>query len=167
MNNGKLDIFVVLSYMDQNNLGIHQALREDADMLKELNKNANWMLPQWMSGANNPDDHKELIDNFNEICNPGWFDLYQHPELQVKLLSCCGLGKKTKHKFFKPTKSRQVSKMMTFLSTKYVDINESEVVLWCKKNSKASLKRLAQSIGYQPTEIKELEKSFDSLRKQV
>jgi len=164
---GKLDLFAVLSYMDDNNLGIYEALREDPDMLKELRKNVIWMLPQWMTGSDNPADHAELVENFNQIGNMGWFDLYDHPELQVKLLACCGLGKKTRHRFFKPTKARQVSKMLDLLSNKYVDINESETVLWCKTNSKAAMGRLAESFGYQPKDVRDLEKSFDSLRKQA
>lgn len=162
----KLDIFSVLSFMDENNLGIHEALRDEGDMLKDLERNANWMLPQWMTGSTNPEAHAMLVDNFNTVCNEGWFDLYYHPELQVKLLACCGLGRRVKHKFFKPTKALQVSKMARFLEHKYVDIREDEVALWCRKNSKASLKRLAEAYGYLPDEVKELEKAFDALRKQ-
>lgn len=162
-----LDLFAVLSYMDSNNLGIYQALREDPAMEKELKKNANWMLPQWMTGANSDEDHRELVDNFNGMCNEGWYDLYDHPELQVKLLACCGLGRSTRHKFFKPTKMRQISKMHGLLSNKYLDINENEVVLWCKTNTKAAMRRLAEAFGYQPKDVKDLEKSFDSLRKQI
>ena len=120
----KLDIFGVLSYLDANNLGVYEALREDAEMLKEFERNVSWMLPQWMTGATNDSDHAELIDNFNMICNDGWFELYGHPELQAKLLACCGTGHRTRHKYYKPKKVPHLTKMMKFLRGKYIDIRE-------------------------------------------
>ena len=79
----KLDLLSVLSYLDENNLEVHEALREDPEMLTELERNVGWMLPQWMTGATNNVDHANLIDSFNVICNDGWFELYSHPELQA------------------------------------------------------------------------------------
>ena len=161
----KLDLFAVLGYLDANNMGVWSALSEDEEMQKELRRNVNWMLPQWMTGAQNDREHAELVDNFNELCNPGWFELYEHPELQTKLLACCGLGRRTRHKFFKPTKARNLSRMGELLGHKYMDIREEEIELWCRKNTKAGMKRLAEACGYQPAEVKELVKAFDALRK--
>ncbi len=161
----KLDIFSVLSYLDENNLGVYEALGEDAEMLSELERSVSWMLPQWMTGAINDESHAELVKNFNTLCNDGWFSLYGHPELQTKLLACCGLGRNVRHKFFKPTKSRNLSRMMELLSYKYQDIREEEVELWCRHNDKVGMSRLAESLGYQKDEVKELAKAFDVLRK--
>ena len=161
----KLDIFAVLSYLDENNLGVYKALGEDAEMLAELNRSVSWMLPQWMTGAINDESHAELMKNFNALCNDGWFSLSGHPELQTKLLACCGLGRNVRHKFFKPAKSRNLNRMMELLSYKYQDIREEEVELWCRRNDKASMSLLAQSTGYQKDEVKELAKAFDALRK--
>ena len=83
----KLDIFAVLSYLDENNLGVYEALGEDAEMLAELERSVHWMLPQWMTGAISDESHAELVKNFNSLCNDGWFSLYGHPELQTKLLA--------------------------------------------------------------------------------
>lgn len=161
----KLDIFAVLSYLDENNLEVHTALREDAEMLAELDRSVSWILPQWMTGAVNDETHAELMKNFNSLCNDGWFSLYGHPELQTKLLACCGLGRKVRHKFFKPAKSRNLTRMMELLSHKYQDIREEEVELWCRRNDKAGMSRLAESLGYQKDKVKELAKAFDVLRK--
>jgi len=160
----KLDIFAVLSYLDENNLGVYEALREDSEMLKELERNVSWMLPQWMTGATNDSVHAELIDNFNEFCNDGWFNLYGHPELQAKLLACCGVGK-TRHKYYKPQNSPNLSKIMKLLESKYVDVREGEAAMWVRHATSDDLVHLAQSLGYQEKEVKELTKSFDALRK--
>jgi hypothetical protein len=161
----KLDIFSVLSYLDENNLGVHQSLREDPDMLTELERNVSWMLPQWMTGASNDAAHASLVENFNEVCNDGWFSLYGHPELQTKLLACCGTGRKTRHKYYKPAKSNQLGKMMNLLEGKYVDIREDEVEMWIRHTTTDDMISFAESLGYQKGEVKELTKTFNALRK--
>jgi hypothetical protein len=55
--------------------------------------------------------------------------------------------------------------MMEMLSHKYQDIREEEVELWCRRNDKAGMSRLAESLGYQKDKVKELAKAFDVLRK--
>jgi hypothetical protein len=161
----KLDIFAVLTYLDENNLGVHDALRGDPDMLKELERNISWMVPQWMSGAMKDSDHADLVESFNAICNNGWFDLYGHPELQAKLLACCGTGKKVRHKYYKPSIARTRHVMHDFLSHKYQDIRDSEVALWVRRSEKSDVRRLAESLGYQKDAIKDLNKAYDTLRK--
>lgn len=161
----KLDLFSVLSYLDENNLEVHSALREDPEMLTELERNVSWMLPQWMTGATNDADHANLIDSFNVICNDGWFELYGHQELQTKLLACCGTGRKVRHKYYKPSKTINLGKMMKLLEGKYEDIREEEVDMWVRRSTKASMIHFAESLGYQEKEVKELTKTFDALRK--
>jgi hypothetical protein len=161
----KLDIFAVLTYLDENNLGVYEALRDDPEMLTELERNVTWMLPQWMTGATNDTAHETLIESFNIICNDGWFSLYGHPELQAKLLACCGTGKRVRHKYYKPSKSTNLGRMMELLEGKYQDIREEEVAMWVRRSTKAGMVRLAESLGYQDKEVKELTKAFDTLRK--
>ncbi len=161
----KLDIFAVLTYLDEGNLGVYEALREDPEMLKELEKNVTWMLPQWMTGAQSDPVHVELVENFNLMCNDRWFELYGHPELQAKLLACCGLGRKVRHKYFKPSKARNRRVMLDLLSHKYPDIREEEVELWVRQSSKAGARHLAESLGYQKKEVADVTKAFDALRK--
>ena len=161
----KLNIFTVLSYFDENNLDVYDALREDSEMLAEFERNVTWMLPQWMTGAINDAAHAELIDNFNAICNDGWFDLYGHPELQAKLLACCGTGRNVRHKYHKPRKALHLGKMMKLLEGKYEDIREEEAEMWVRRATKDDMISFAQSLGYQENEVKELTKTFDALRK--
>ena len=165
MSKSPLDIFAVLSYLDEGNLGVYAALREDPEMLKELERNVTWMLPQWMTGAVSDSDHADLVLAFNAICNQGWFDLYGHPELQTKLLACCATGRKVRHKYYKPAKARNRRLMTELLRHKYEDIREEEVEMWVRQSSKAGMRRLAESLGYQKEQVKDLTKAFDALRK--
>lgn len=162
----KLDIFSVLNFLDQNNLDVHKALSEDPDMLKEFEQAVGWLLPQWMVSAINEEDHAQLIENFNSYCNIGWFSFRKHPELQAKLLGCCGLGKKTRHRFFKPKPALPITKIRELLEHKYEDIREEEIAIWCQYNKPADVKRLAEALGYQKDDVKEILKSFDKVRKQ-
>ena len=161
----KLDIFAVLSRLDSNDLEVYDTLRSEPEMLLELERNVSWMLPQWMTGASNDADHADLIDSFNIICNDGWYELYGHPELQTKLLACCGTGRRVRHKYHKPSKTLHLSKMMKLLEGKYEDIREEEVEMWVRRATKADMISFAESLGYQEKEVKELTKTFDTLRK--
>jgi len=165
MAQNKLDIFSVLTYLDNNNLGVYNSLRDEPEMLTELQKAVTWMLPQWMTGATNESAHIELVAAFNAICNDNWFNLYGHPELQTKLLACCGTGRRVRHKYYKPAKTTNLSQITKLLEHKYEDICEEEVKLWVRKSTTDDMVQFAESCGYQNKEVKEFTKAFDELRK--
>ena len=159
----KLDVFAVLEFLDLNSFNVREAFEDDPDMLKQLDKEAGWMLPQWMSGAMNDAAHEELLYAFNTYCNPGWFKLYKHPTLQLKLLAAIGTGKKVKHKFYKP-QTAVGSKIENLLLMVYPDIHVSEVDLWCRRNTESDLYELMNNLGLQHDETDVLVKEFRSRR---
>ena len=156
----ELDIFDILEYLDRRNFRVYDSVRNDEKLRKEFDKNIGWLIPQWMSGAYKDAEHAELIQSFNETCNRGWFSFTGHPELQAKLLACCGLGHKTRHRFIKPVASRKNKKIHELLADKYYDITPEEVDLWCRKNDIKAFETLARQLGCQDSEIKELKKVF-------
>jgi len=160
MIDNKLDIFDVLESLDRRNFRVYDSVRGDEELRKELDKNICWLIPQWMVGAYKDSEHSDLVQNFNDVCNPGWYSFYGHPELQAKLLACCGLGYKTRHRFIKPVVSRESKKIHDLLLGKYYDITPEEVELWCRSNDIKGLEELAQQLGLQEVEIGELRKIF-------
>jgi hypothetical protein len=158
----KLDLFAVLGLLDENELSIYSTLKGDADMLKEFEQAVGWLLPHWMTGSNSESDLVDLTTAFNEYCNGGWFALREHPDLQAKLLACCGLGSKTRHKFFKPKKDKVLTRISNLLKVKYPDIRDEEVLVWCRLNDKKDVQDLAEAWGYQKDEVK---KVLDSYKK--
>ncbi len=156
----KLDIFEVLECLDRRNFRVYDSVRDNDELRQELDQNIGWLIPQWMVGAYEDVDHSNLIQNFNDVCNPGWYSFLGHPELQAKLLACCGLGYKTRHRFIKPVVSRESKKIHDLLVDKYYDITPEEVDLWCRSNDLKGLTKLAQQLGRQDVEIKELKKAF-------
>jgi hypothetical protein len=161
----KLDIFSILGYLDEGDMEVYTSLREEPELMKELEKNISWLIPQWMTSSTDDYDHRNLILAFNEICNSGWFKLHGHPELQTKLLACCGVGK-TRHKYYKSTKTRNLTKMINLLSHKYKDIRDEQVELWIKRTTRTEMINMAESLGYQSEQVADFTKSFDSLREE-
>lgn len=161
----ELDIFDILECLDRRNFRVYDSVRDDEKLRKEFDKNIGWLIPHWMVGAYKDADHAELIKNFNEVCNVGWYGFAGHPELQTKLLACCGLGYKAKHRFIKPTVSKENKKIRDLLADKYYDITPEEVDLWCRCNDVKEFEMLAQQLGRQDSEIKELKKVFKAKKK--
>lgn len=151
--NDKVDLFFVIKELDKNNLGIYESLADDEDMNKEFDRLLSWLLPQWMSASTDESVEKFLISRFNLFCNRYWFELRSHPELQAKLLGCCGPGKPVRHRFVKRHKPSSVPNLTEFLETEYVDIREQQVLTWCRQNTPKQVKEFAKQHGYQKKEI--------------
>jgi hypothetical protein len=161
----KLDLFGVLTFLDEQNMKVYEELKVDSEMLKELERNVSYILPIWMSGASNDKDLYDSTKSFNEICNEGWFSFYKHPELQIKLLAASGLNKKVKHKFFKSKgKESSAPKIRELIEHKYLDIRDDEIKIWCQLNNKSEIKKIAKEKGYQEKELKDVLKEYDKLR---
>lgn len=159
----KFDLFGVLEFLDERSLQVREVFLDDPEGLKELDRNAGWLLPQWMTGAYKDQDHAALISRFNEVANPGWYGFQKHPELQLKLLALCGLGRKVKHKFIKPRSSPSTDKITELLSLVYPDIRQEEVELWLRQNDRDDLIDLAVRLGYQTEEQEALLKAYDGV----
>lgn len=164
---GELDLFAVLRFLDQKNMELYSELKQDEDMLVEFNKMVGWLLPRWMAGSTSNADHRLLIKNFNEYVNVGWFTYSGHPELQAKLLACCGIGRPTKHKFTKPQGATSFQEIRSLLEIKYDDISDDEIVMWCRLNNENDLVEFAGRCGYQEKETKELKKIFVKARGEI
>ena len=105
MAKSNVDIFMLLSFLDENEMQIYKDFAEDKEVLSDLIKNVGWLVPQWMSSAQNDNDHRELVSKVNSIVNVVWLGISGNPELQTKLLACCGLGRTVRHKFYKSSKT--------------------------------------------------------------
>jgi len=160
----KFDLFGVLEFLDLRSLQVREVFLDEPELLKELDRNAGWLLPQWMTGAYKDQDHAALISRFNEIANPGWYSLQKHPELQLKLLALCGLGRKVKHKFTKLRSNPTMDKLTELLLQVYPDIRQEEVELWVRQNDRDDLIELATRLGYQTEEQEALLKAYDGVK---
>jgi len=159
-----IDIFALLSFLDENEMSIYQDFSEDKEVLADLVKNIGWLIPQWMSSSQNDRYHKQLLLKVNNQANVVWSGLSKSPELQTKLLASCGLGHSVSHKFYKPSGNANLSQILELLILQYPDITESQVVLWCKINDIDTLQQVAEQCGYQTKEIQPLMDSYQRLK---
>lgn len=160
----QLNLFGILEFLDLKSFQVREAVGETPEELKEIDRNAGWFLPQWMTGAQADKDHVRLVLGFNDTCNVGWHRLARHPELQLKLLATIGSGRKVKHRFFKPVSNPQSDKFLNFLQEVYQDINQREINFWLSRNDEDALVELLEQAGYQRDDRDEIVKSYKSLR---
>lgn len=159
-----LDIFSVLRMLDRNDMNIHHNLSDNPDVLKELEKNAGWMLPLWMSSSEVDRDHRALILNFVEKANLVWESTHGHPILQLRLLAACGLGRPTRHKFYKKPSATEAKGLTELLIQTTPDINPDEIDMWVRHNNEEDVRELAESCGYQAKDIEKLLTEFRRIK---
>lgn len=158
----KIDIFAILKYMDEGNFRIYETISQDEEMLKEFETNLPWVIKQWMTGAVKNNDHRRLIENFDSLCNIGWFEF--GPELQTKLLACCGSGKSVKHKFYKVKANKSTNKILDLFRKRYPDIRQEQVSMWIRKHDTIDFEGLLDTLGIQKDERKVLTKEFEECK---
>lgn len=158
-----LDIFSVLRMLDKGDMNIHESLIQP-DAVKELEKAAGWMLPQWMSASQNEGDHRELVKRMVEI-NTVWEATGGHPVLQLRLLAAAGTGNTTRHKFYKNTATKYGKGILGLLCLIMPDISPDEIDMWVRNNTEENVEELARLCGYQEKEIKPILTEFRRAKK--
>lgn len=160
----QLDIFPVIKELDKRNFELYREFDQDADLKKELKQALSYLLPMWMVGATREEAHEELIENFNDFANKGWFNFHAHPELQAKLLAATGTGKPVKHKFYKGKTKTKNTALFEFVCQIHPDLDEDSFRVWVRTTDSDWFSEILQMAGKQPDEVKELQKQYDSFR---
>lgn len=160
-----IDLFAILEYLDQRNLRLYDAVRDDDDARKDLEKNIGWLIPQWFTASTNDADHRDLILMFDMFCNPVWDSLYKHPELRTKLLACIGLDKKVRHKFFKPGKKGSTNRLEEILTQIHPDITRDEMGIWCRSLNHDDFVDTMGRLGFLPKEIDAITPEYEEMRR--
>lgn len=159
-----LDMFSVLKMLDRKQMDVYESLEHNRMAQKELEKNAGWMLPLWMISSYTERDHKLLITEFVKKANAVWESTQGHPILQLRLLAACGLGRPTKHKFYKKQVARGSSGIMELLVQTTPDISPEEIDMWVRHNTEEDVRELAGRCGYQTKEIDKLLAEFRRIK---
>lgn len=159
-----LDLFSVLKMLDRGDMNIHETLANDPAALKELKAAAGWMLPQWSSASYNERDHRDLIKKFDEHLSIIWNSTSGHPILQLRLLAACGLGRPTKHKFYKRSDTKYGNCVMDLLLQLAPDVTQEDVEKWVERNTEDDAEELARRCGYQSKELKSVLVEFRRMK---
>lgn len=120
----KLDIFKVLDAVD----------RRDFEFLSKLTEEARSgfapvVAMRWASAVDGPLAEYAILAT-NKMANLHFFDLYDHPDLQYRLIASTGTGRRCKHYWIPSAKrSQTASTIHSYLSKYWPDANSDELDL--------------------------------------
>lgn len=113
-----------------------------------------WVLMRFMSSSQGDAEHHLMM--VNDLVNHNFNSLSKHPELQWKLLSMCGTGKKQYHPWVPPPKGAKKNKVEEALVTHFPLIKDADLEMLISINSREELEQFFMSNGYDDKTIKEL-----------
>jgi hypothetical protein len=147
-----LDIFGLLGRLDKKRHDIWENLSE-----VERKGFAPVVVMRWMSGTTSP----LQIILINTLVNPVLFSLGKHPQLLMDLLAASsdGHSKRYNWKSIKSTKSKKSDKLVELIK-EYHGYSERIAKQYISFFSKEDYIEMAEKLGYQDADIKELKKEL-------
>lgn len=146
----------LLPNMDRHNLDYYSEL--DADQKKGF---AGVVAMRFMSQASGRDADKYLIET-NKRANVHFFDMYEHPELQYKLLASSGSGQRVSHAWIGNAKNPSNALLYDFILRYWSHVNSMEVETVLGQFDKASFSEFVDGTGIETNEAKRIKKSFEA-----
>ena len=106
----------------------------------------------------NPDIEHHYLALTNELVNKHYNILRREVQLQHKLLQCVGLGTSQFHNWIPPSKQRKgkAGKLIKWLQELYPIYNDDELELLVANNDKKDFVNIAEEMGMDKKQIKEL-----------
>lgn len=158
MTKHKLDIFETLSAID----------RRDFDYLDKQPEEARkgfvpLVVLRWASSAGAGVAHDINLMLVNEKANRHFFDLYDFPDLQYKLMASAGDGRQQRHHWIAPSKPKRSksSTLVSFLVGHWPDANDQEIDLILNRFTRSSFEDFINGCACEPAEAKDLLAAFD------
>lgn len=159
MTKHKLDIFETLDAIDRRDFGFLERQREDARKAF-----AGVVVLRWASGLNDSEAAMMNTMVVNEFVNNHFFDLYEHPDLQYKLLAATGVGTKRRHVWVTPSKvTRTDQKIRDFLASFWPHANHQELTILLKNFDRQSFRHFVEGSGVDPDKSKDIIDAYDRL----
>lgn len=104
------------------------------------------------------EEQEHWILSVNEFYNKNFFTLQKHPKLLWQLLCMCSYDNNTiyYHEWLGFSGKKINNKIVEFLKEQNPTAKLSDIEIMSKILTKSEIKALAESLGYEPTEIKKL-----------
>jgi len=151
----KLSIKEEMRAIDQRDRGWWDSLTEE-----EQKKVSIFVLMRYTSAVQtkNPDIEHHYLALTNELVNKHYNMLRHEVQLQHKLLQCVGLGSNQFHPWIPPSKQKKSKsgKLLKWLQELYPTYNDDELELLVSTNDVKNFKDLAEELGMDKKQIKEL-----------
>ena len=151
----KLSIKEEMRAIDQRDRGWWDSLTKE-----EQKKVSIFILMRYTSSVQtkNPDIEHHYLALTNELVNKHYNILRREVQLQHKLLQCVGLGTSQFHNWIPPSKQRKgkAGKLVKWLQELYPIYNDDELELLVASNDKKDFVNIAEEMGMDKKQIKEL-----------
>lgn len=148
----KIDIFKILERLSVKDVKYFENLGEE-----ELKSIQPLVLMRWLSGT----QEARQVYFLNELVNPMVFSLGKHKQLLLKLLTICTSGKTRRYTWSK-ARGRATSNTPKALAVikEYYGYNTLHAIDALKLLSNQQILEIAEFLGTQPAEIKEINKEL-------
>lgn len=147
----KLDIFKLLGQIDSGDLHIWEKLEDG-----EKSGFSPLVTMRWMSGVN---DARQII-YLNELINPFVFPLAKHPDLLMKLLTCCSGKSPRRYAWLSASKKGSNKKVSLQIVQDYYGYSLKVAKEQLPLISSDDLLAMAEELGRQKEEINILKKEL-------
>lgn len=147
----KLDIFKVLGKISTKDKDYYPSLLEE-----EKKALAPLVVMRWMTGT----DSAQQIYFLNELVNPFVFNMANHKELLVDLMTICAPGHNKRYKWMKAGKRAGNTPKLNLLIGEYFGYSTSHAADALPLLSDDQILDYATELGKQPPEIKEYKKEL-------
>jgi hypothetical protein len=113
-----------------------------------------WILMRYMSSSQSDAElHLSLV---NDIVNINFAALAKHPELQWKLLSLCGTGKKQFHPWIPPGKKAKKNRLEEALVSFFPLMKDDDLAMLQQINTKEDFAQFFKDNAFDDKTIKEI-----------
>jgi hypothetical protein len=126
---------------------------------EERKKFSTFLMIRYGSSVLGSRDLQEFyVISCNERLNKHFFALHKHPKLQWLMATTVSPGMGTqRHQWIAPKKKEAGNnKIEKFFASVYPNLKEDEIKLLAKVNDRDSIKKLAQELGYDAKQIKDI-----------
>jgi hypothetical protein len=153
----KLDIFETLTALDRRDFSYLERLDEDA------RKGFTPVVAlRWLSAIGDGPEQDLMLPLVNEIANVNFFDLFDHPELQYKLMAACGLGRKLRHQWIGMAKQQSApDKLYACLAKFWPDANNTEMKIILSQFTRDTFEEFLLEGGCETNEVPTILASYD------
>jgi hypothetical protein len=120
-----------------------------------------WVLMRYCSstGSRVHEVNNHYLTMTNELVNVHFNDLRLHPELQMRLMQCVGIGTDQFHNWIKPGKRSKTAKgnalLHEFFLGMYPHLNDSEIAFMIKGHNEADLRDMLEESGIPKNKVKD------------
>lgn len=120
-----------------------------------------WVLMRYCSSTSNrvSEINEHYLTMTNELVNVHFNELRHHPELQMRLMQCIGIGSNQFHAWIKPGKRKSSNKgssqLTEFFLERYPHLNDDEIIMIIDVMDKTQIKQMLSDSGLSDKQIKQ------------